>query len=102
MPIIAIFSDVHSNTRDLERTLTYLETRTVQAYLQLGDLGVEPDMNTGGGTSDGRFIAPLGSEVAEFGLLNASIHQVNENTAVDDLESLVKVYSSVLGKLLYP
>jgi succinyl-diaminopimelate desuccinylase len=64
------------------------------------EVGVEPEMNTGGGTSDGRFIAPLGSEVAEFGLLNASIHQVNENTSVEDLERLVHVYSSILGKLL--
>ncbi len=41
MPLIAVFSDVHSNTGDLERALTYLQTRDVQAYLQLGDLGVE-------------------------------------------------------------
>lgn len=59
-----------------------------------------PDLNTGGGTSDGRFIAPLGSEVVEFGLLNQTIHQVNENTVVADLERLADIYQSVLERLL--
>lgn len=59
-----------------------------------------PDMNTGGGTSDGRFIAPLGAEVLEFGLLNHSIHKVNENTPVTDLERLADVYFTVLALVL--
>jgi succinyl-diaminopimelate desuccinylase len=63
-------------------------------------LNCQPDMNTGGGTSDGRFIAPLGSEVVEFGLLNKTIHQVNENTPVEDLEQLQGIYYTLLEKLL--
>lgn len=64
------------------------------------ELGIEPELNTGGGTSDGRFIAPLGTEVLEFGLLNQSIHQVNENTSTEDLESLSRVYRRIMGDLL--
>ena len=63
-------------------------------------VGIQPELNTGGGTSDGRFIAPLGTEVLEFGLLNQSIHQVNENTSTDDLEALSRVYRRVMGDLL--
>ena len=63
-------------------------------------LGMQADMNTGGGTSDARFIAPLGTEVLEFGLLNESIHKVDEHTSVDDLERLTGIYFSVLEKLL--
>lgn len=64
------------------------------------ELGVEPELNTGGGTSDGRFIAPLGTEVVEFGLLNESIHKVDENTSTDDLESLSRVYKRIMTNLL--
>ena len=64
------------------------------------ELGVEPELNTGGGTSDGRFIAPLGSEVLEFGLLNESIHKIDENTSIDDLEALTLAYKSIMTKLL--
>ena len=64
------------------------------------ELGVQPDLNTGGGTSDGRFIAPLGTEVLEFGLLNGSIHKVNENTSTDDLEALSRVYERIMTSLL--
>lgn len=64
------------------------------------ELGVEPDLNTGGGTSDGRFIAPLGTEVLEFGLLNESIHKIDENTSVADLEALTSAYQSIMRRLL--
>ena len=64
------------------------------------ELGVQPELNTGGGTSDGRFIAPLGTEVLEFGLLNESIHKVNENTSTDDLETLSRVYKRIMTSLL--
>jgi len=63
------------------------------------ELSVEPDMNTGGGTSDGRFIAPLGTEVLEFGLINATIHQIDENTEIEHLDSLSRVYLHVLNNL---
>jgi len=56
--------------------------------------------NTGGGTSDGRFIAPLGTEVLEVGLINESIHQVNERTPVADLDRLAGIYRALLEKLL--
>jgi succinyl-diaminopimelate desuccinylase len=61
--------------------------------------GITPDLNTGGGTSDGRFIAPLGSEVVELGLVNASIHKVDEHCAVADLDRLQAMYLQVLQRL---
>ena len=64
------------------------------------ELGIQPVLNTGGGTSDGRFIAPLGTEVIEFGLLNESIHKVDENTSTDDLESLSHIYNRIMTNLL--
>lgn len=63
-------------------------------------LGVTPDLNTAGGTSDGRFMAPLGCEVVELGLVNASIHKVDEHVAVGDLERLAAVYADVARRLL--
>lgn len=62
--------------------------------------GTETTLSTAGGTSDGRFIAPLGSQVAEFGPLNATIHQVDEHVAVADLERLADIYEGVLERLL--
>lgn len=59
-----------------------------------------PLENTGGGTSDARFIAPLGAEVIEFGPINASIHQVNERVLVADLERLPMLYAEMVKKLL--
>ena len=64
------------------------------------ELGVQPELNTGGGTSDGRFIAPLGTEALELGLLNESIHKVDENTPADDLEALSRVYQRIMTRLL--
>lgn len=58
--------------------------------------GTEPIQSTAGGTSDGRFIAPTGAHVLEFGHLNKSIHQVNERVWVDDLEKLKDVYLRIL------
>jgi succinyl-diaminopimelate desuccinylase len=56
-------------------------------------------LNTGGGTSDGRFIAPLGTEVLELGLLNTSIHHVDERTPVADLDHLKDTYLDILTRL---
>ena len=64
-------------------------------------LGVYPELNTGGGTSDGRYIAPLGTEVLELGLINTSIHQIDERTPIHDLDRLQETYLDVL-KRLYP
>lgn len=63
-------------------------------------LGVEPDLNTGGGTSDGRYIAPLGTEVVELGLVNATIHQVDENSLIGDLERLAGAYHDILRRVI--
>jgi succinyl-diaminopimelate desuccinylase len=62
--------------------------------------GVRPRLSTGGGTSDGRFIAPLGAQVVELGVVNASIHKVNECVRIADLEALERMYLNVLRKLL--
>jgi succinyl-diaminopimelate desuccinylase len=64
--------------------------------------GVVPDENTGGGTSDARFIAPLGAEVVEMGPVNASIHKVDEHVAVDELLQLPAIYREIAEKLLLP
>lgn len=62
--------------------------------------GRRAELSTAGGTSDGRFIAPTGAEVVELGPLNATIHQVNEWVAVEDLETLTEVYLKVAENLL--
>jgi len=61
------------------------------------ELGLRPEHSTSGGTSDGRFIAPAGAEVVEFGPCNESIHQINENVALADLDALSRVYRNVLA-----
>ena len=62
--------------------------------------GIEPAFDMGGGTSDGRFIAPLGAEVIELGPINASIHAVDEHVAVADLVRLVDIYKQIVTSLL--
>ena len=61
---------------------------------------VAPKLSTGGGTSDGRFIAALGAQVVELGVVNASIHKVNESVRVSDIETLHRMYVGVLKQLL--
>jgi succinyl-diaminopimelate desuccinylase len=62
--------------------------------------GVETELSTSGGTSDGRFISQMATQVVELGPLNATIHQVNECVSVDDLESLTVIYRQVLQNIL--
>ncbi len=62
--------------------------------------GVRPRLSTGGGTSDGRFLAPLGAQVVELGVVNASIHKVNECVRVADIDALHSMYVNVLRSLL--
>lgn len=62
--------------------------------------GTETELSTSGGTSDGRFIAPTGAQVLELGVLNATIHQVNEHVNVADLEPLAEIYEQILVELL--
>jgi len=63
-------------------------------------MGHETQLSTAGGTSDGRFIAPLGAEVVELGPLNKTIHQVNECVSVQDLEALEIIYYRIIEKVL--
>lgn len=69
-----------------------------QAILE--QTGIETELSTSGGTSDGRFIAPYGVELVELGPVNASIHQVNECVSLADLEELEKIYFSICERLL--
>lgn len=62
--------------------------------------GTEPVQSTGGGTSDGRFIAPLGAEVVELGPVNATIHKVDECVDVAELERLPDLYQSICERML--
>ncbi|SPL71625.1 succinyl-diaminopimelate desuccinylase [Acinetobacter stercoris] len=62
--------------------------------------GVETELSTSGGTSDGRFIAPTGAQVLELGVLNATIHQIDEHVNVAELEPLAEIYEKILIKLL--
>lgn len=73
--------------------------RAVRDTLQ-AQLGRVPDENTGGGTSDGRFIAPLGAEVVELGPINASIHKLDEHVAIDDLRRLPALYADIARRYL--
>ncbi len=65
-----------------------------------GQLELVPEANTGGGTSDGRFLGPLGVSVVELGPVNQSIHQVDEHVRVSDLERLPALYAGVIRRLL--
>lgn len=62
--------------------------------------GYAPEVNTAGGTSDGRFIAPTGAQVLELGPLNATIHKVNECVSSNDLDTLSAIYETILERLL--
>jgi len=62
--------------------------------------GLDTELSTSGGTSDGRFIAPTGAQVVELGPLNATIHQTNECVSCDDLDQLSKIYELIMTELL--
>jgi len=73
--------------------------RAVQAAIR--ELtGLEPELSTGGGTSDGRFIAPTGAEVIELGPVNATIHQIDECVRIDELEQLSALYERIVEILM--
>jgi len=63
-------------------------------------VGYRAKPDTGGGTSDGRFIAPTGAQVVELGPLSGSIHKVNEHVAIADIDTLSAIYERVLVNLL--
>ena len=61
--------------------------------------GQRPQLSTGGGTSDGRFIATMGAQVVELGVTNASIHKVNESVGVEEIHTLHSMYLETLRQL---
>ncbi|MFT6916341.1 MAG: succinyl-diaminopimelate desuccinylase [Motiliproteus sp.] len=62
--------------------------------------GLDTELSTAGGTSDGRFIAPTGAQVIELGPCNATIHQTNEQVRAKDLDTLSELYENILARLL--
>ena len=99
--------DRHQLEYTVDWTLSGLPFLTPRGTLcsALGDaiaaeLGIEAELSTTGGTSDGRFIARICPQVVEFGPVNATIHKVNEHIAVDSLEPLKNVYRRTLEALL--
>ncbi len=76
-------------------TLSEAAGRAVSEQLQ-----INPKLSTGGGTSDGRFIAPMGAQVIELGVVNATIHKVNECVRVEDIDRLHRLYFRTLELLL--
>jgi succinyl-diaminopimelate desuccinylase len=64
------------------------------------ETGLDPELSTSGGTSDGRFIAPYGVDVIELGPLNATIHSVDELVAIEDLDRLERIYFRIAELLL--
>ena len=62
--------------------------------------GLLPEPSTGGGTSDGRFIAPTGAQVVEIGPCNATIHKLNERIRISDIEKLSEIYELILERWL--
>lgn len=71
---------------------------TCQAIEEIA--GITPALSTNGGTSDGRFIAPTGCQVIEFGPCNGSIHQIDEHIKIKDLYTLSRIYQRILELLL--
>ncbi|MBQ74862.1 MAG: succinyl-diaminopimelate desuccinylase [Gammaproteobacteria bacterium] len=63
-------------------------------------IGIDTELSTSGGTSDGRFIAPLGAQVVELGPCNRTIHKVNECVSIKELHQLSQIYSAILQKML--
>ncbi len=62
--------------------------------------GSAPELSTGGGTSDGRFISPAGVDVVELGPVNASIHKIDEHVSVDDVVALTQMYKRIMELML--
>lgn len=75
-----------------------LVAAAIDSIRQVTDLDAK--LSTAGGTSDGRFIAPMGTQVIELGPTNATIHKVDENTNIADLGALTHIYQLLLQKLL--
>ena len=76
-------------------TLTSATAKVIKAQT-----GIETDLSTGGGTSDGRFIAKLGCELIELGPINRSIHKIDEEVKIDDLPRLKNLYKGLMTELI--
>ncbi|MGI9236420.1 MAG: succinyl-diaminopimelate desuccinylase [Woeseiaceae bacterium] len=64
------------------------------------ETGNTPELSTGGGTSDGRFISPAGADVVELGPVNASIHKIDEHVRIDDVITLTRMYKRIMELML--
>jgi succinyl-diaminopimelate desuccinylase len=73
--------------------------KTLSAVIEK-HMGIKPELSTSGGTSDSRFFSKLGGEVVDFGLRNATAHQVNECVAIADIESCYNIYRDTITHLL--
>ena len=62
--------------------------------------GQTTELSTTGGTSDGRFISPAGADVVEFGAINATIHKVNEEILIADIDRMRDTYAAILEELM--
>ncbi|WWP00474.1 MAG: succinyl-diaminopimelate desuccinylase [Candidatus Dasytiphilus stammeri] len=62
--------------------------------------GIQPNLSTTGGTSDGRFIKRICSQLVELGLVNLSIHKINEHVKIEDLQRLSIIYQNIITQLL--
>ena len=76
---------------------TFFKDKVIESINSV--MGYKPEINNGGGTSDGRWIAPMGSEVIELGPINETIHQINEKVSINDLEKLKDIYKEILINL---
>jgi succinyl-diaminopimelate desuccinylase len=75
-----------------------LTNAVVQAIAEI--VGSEPELSTGGGTSDGRFISPAGVDVVELGPVSASIHKIDEHVNIADVVRLTSIYQRIIELLL--
>ena len=64
------------------------------------ETGNAPELSTGGGTSDGRFISPAGTDVVELGPVNASIHKIDEHVKAEDVVTLTRMYKRIMELML--
>ena len=99
--------DRHGLNRDIDWTRGAMPFRTAAGALREAAItairsrvGLEPELSTGGGTSDGRSIAPYGVQVIELGPCNATIHQIDERVDAAGLDTLSALYEDILERLL--
>jgi len=100
--------DHHNLDYDLKWTLSGLpfitpaDGKLIQAVQKASEtvVGHKPKLSTAGGTSDGRFIAPTGAQVIELGPINATIHKIDEQVSVNDLNQLTEIYYHTLVNVL--